>query len=274
MAKIAKLLKDLAKRAKVESETIKSILESEEVANLEIAEEEYNSILAGLYNLETAEAVLKPKIAATIKGETLNGVDASIFQSLESSLSETEIEAVKLMDSTKKKLDKALELIKAKQPATGTEDEDKVKSLTKAIEEAKAELRAKDSSHLEMVKELEAKHKSDVFRIGLQTRVLSRADVAKEAKEGRHFMQNFIADMDEHLNKEGVQIDYVSGEITKTDGTPYFSKTNEKISLDDLLGTVIKEYKYLKQSEPPTRGVIEVDASGNANILDLDSDLY
>lgn len=232
--------------------------EKEATLEAEVSEDDYNAMLGGLYNLKTAEDVLKPKLESKIKAETLNGVDAQITEILAEGLSAEELEDVKAEDKTAGKMRKAVDFYKAKTvPSSKKEEPELVKSLTKALEDAKAELRAKDESHAAKLEEVEATHKTHLFNSQLEVRINGRADVAADKKTDRHFIPNFRSDLNELLGKEAIKIDPDTHKVLKEDGTPYFSKTNDEVSLDDLLGRVVKEYGYEKKSETPIRQTFE-----------------
>ena len=270
MANIAKLITDLAKRAKVSTEVteiIKGLVDTNDLSNVAVTDDVYSGILGGLYDLDSAESVIKPKIQAAVKAEVFNGIDAGITQALEGDLSPEELADLEGQEKKKKKLDAALRIIKGKKPQSSGDSDSKITNLTRALEDAKAETRAKDAEKATAISELEAKHKSDIFKIGLRAEVLGRNDIAKEQKENRHFVTNFLSDFNDYLSAEGIKINPDNREILKTDDTPYFDKTNNKVGFEDLLTVVVDKYGYKKQSETPERREIEVERSGKENVI-------
>lgn len=153
---------------------------------------------------------------------------------------------------------KVVEFVKPK-TAKPANEPDTVKALTKALEEAKAEIRAKDSGYAEKLAEVEANHKTELFKRDLSEKISLRTDIAADKKEGRHFTPNFVTDLNDLLAKEKIKIDHDTLKILKEDGTPYFSSTAHEVSIDDLIGRVVKEYNYEKKSVTPERVTIEVD---------------
>lgn len=270
MANIAKLITDLAKRAKVSTEVTEAltgVINANGLASIEVADDAYTAVLGGLYDLDSAESVIKPQVQKALKAEIFNGIDAGIKQALEGELSTDELADLEGQEGTKKKLDAALRIIKGKKPQSSGDSDSKIANLTRALEDAKAETRAKDAEKATAISELEAKHKSDIFKIGLKADVLGRTDIAKEQKENRHFVTNFLSDLNDYLTAEGIKINPDNREILKADDTPYFDKANNKVGFEDLLTVVIDKYDYKKKSETPERREIEVERSGQENVI-------
>lgn len=276
MANIAKLIGEVVKRAKLDTKTLETInaaIQDESLSAIEVSDSDVDAVLGGLHNLDTARELLKPEITNTIRAEVLNGAETGLIDILRSFLTEEEIEAVNAEDKLHKKQKKAIELLNAKKPADGSENARKVESLTRALEDANAKIRAKDAEFETKLNETIAQHKVVLFNQSLETRILSRLDIAKEKKEDRHFKANFFADYSEFLKNNKLKIDAESAEVLNEDDTPYYNKRNEKVSLDDLLGSVVKEYKYEKKSETPERGRFEVEG-GETKVEKLNEDLW
>lgn len=256
MAKtIANLLQEVVKRSKATVD-----FSSAETLQEEVTTENFEAVLGNLYNIDTAEDALRPKIAKVIKAETLNGVDAQILDILCEGLSPEEVEAVKSEDSTAGKMRKIREFNKAKiseKPATN--EPDQVKALTKALEDANAKIRANETAKSDEIATLTANHKAELYKYRLENMISARTDVAADKKAERHFTPNFVSDLSELLAKEGITVDPDTLELKKEDGAPYYNTIGEKSSLGDMLGRVVKEYGYEKKSVTPERVTIEVN---------------
>lgn len=269
MANLAKFIEEVLKRAKLDAadlQTINEALADTTLSDKVVDQADIDKVLGGLHNLDSARAILKPEIAKTVKAETLNGVDSSIKESFKAFLSDEEFTSVEAEETTNKKLKKITELINSKKPADASETARKIQSLTSALDEANATIRAKDQERETALAEAIAKHKSELFTKSLETLITSRTDIAKEKREGRHFLANFKSDYDEYMKQNGLKIDVDTGDVVKEDGTPYYNQRNEKVSLDSLLATVVEKYEYKKLSNTPERGEFVVEAAKNERV--------
>lgn len=259
MAKtIANLLQEVIKRS-----TATVDISAAETLQDEITTEDFEAVLGNLYNIETAEAALRPKIANVIKAEALNGVDAQILEILCDGLSAEEIKSIKEETNTAAKMRKVREIYNAKSSIqAATNEPEQVKALTKALEEANAKIRANEAAKNEEFATIEANHKAELYKFRLENMINGRDDIAADKKDGRHFTPNFVSDLSELLAKEGVTVDHGTLELKKEDGTPYFTAIGEKASLHDMIGRVVLEYGYEKKSVTPERVTIEVGGEG------------
>ena len=279
MAKnLANLLTDIVKRAKLntdERKTIKAALENTALSSIEVSDEDYDSMLENLHNLETAENILKPKISSSVKTETLNGFDAQILEILGEGLDDSELQELKNEVKTPTKLRKAFEAQKKKLEAKLGKaekygDADLEKALRKEIKELKDSAKTAQESFETKVKDLEANHKKTMFEGKLKALLTSRTDIADDFKTSRHFAENFKADLNEFLAKNNIVVDHETEKLlNKETGTPYTTKTHDEVNLDWAIGSVVKEFKYEKKSDVP--GKVEFDVSkiekGNPDFL-------
>lgn len=247
MAKLQRLIKDLAKRAGFESEELTEFL-GNEALDVEVSEEVEKGLLKGLYSLDMAKEQVETEISNRTKAEVLNGIDASI-ESIFSEMLGDKFESVNEESSTHKKLAKISNLLT--QTKAPKEDTEKVKNLEKALDEANAKLRVANDEFETKLSEATNAFKKDLFLNNLKTRVLSRSDIAKDKMENRHFLNNFLSDYEEYLGEHNLKVDFENGNVLKGDGTPYYDDRNEKVALDDILSTVVEHYEYKKVSDKP-----------------------
>lgn len=269
MAKnLANLLTDIVKRAKLNTDdrkTIKAALENTALSSIEVSDEDYDSMLENLHNLETAENILKPKISSSVKTETLNGFDAQILEILGEGLDDSDLQELKNESKTPSKLRKAFEAQKKKLEtklgkAQNSGDADLEKALRKEIKELKDSMKTAQESFETKVKDLEANHKKTLFETKLKTLLTSRTDIADDFKTSRHFAENFKADLNEFLAKNNIVVDHETEKLlNKETGTPYTTKTHDEVNLDWAIGSVVKEFKYEKKSNVPDPVEIKID---------------
>ena len=269
MAKnLANLLTDIVKRAKLDlgdRKTLKAAFENTALSTLEIEESEYDSVLESLHNLDTARNILEPQITQRVKTETLNGFDAQILEILGEGLDDSELQELKNEAKTPTKLRKAFEAQKKKLEtklgkAQNAGDADLEKALRKEIKELKDSAKTAQESFDNKVKDLEANHKKTMFEGKLKTLLTSRADIADDFKQSRHFAENFKADLNEFLAKNNIVVDHETEKLlNKETKTPYTTKTHDEVSLDWAIGSVIKEFKYEKKSNVPEPVEIKID---------------
>lgn len=269
MAKnLANLLTDIVKRAKLntdERKTIKAALENTALSSIEVSDEDYDSMLENLHNLETAENILKPKISSSVKTETLNGFDAQILEILGEGLDDSELQELKNEVKTPTKLRKAFEAQKKKLEAKlgkaeKSGDADLEKALRKEIKELKDSAKLAQESFETKLKETEANHKKTMFEGKLKALLTSRTDIADDFKTSRHFAENFKADLNEFLAKNNIVVDHETEKLlNKETGTPYTTKTHDEVNLDWAIGSVVKEFKYEKKSDVPGPVEIKID---------------
>lgn len=262
MAKLANLIKDILKRANVDAkdvETIKSVLENSEVSNLDVSDEDHTKILGGIYSLETARVALKPEMMKTAKSELLDGLDSQIIAIIGEGLSDDELNSVKTEKDTIKKLrlanDAKVKALEAKlKGAKKDGDSDQEKILRDEINALNAQTKAKVEEYEKTIVELKNSHKKEIFNLGLKSKILSRTDIADELLKQRHFAQNFEADMNEFAKSKGIEIDYESGKILKSETkTDFLDDKGNPTDLDWMIGNVVKEFKYEKKSETPEK---------------------
>ena len=273
MAKtLANLLSDIVKRAKLNTDdrkTIKTALENSALSSIEVSDEDYDSMLENLHNLETAENILKPKISSSVKAETLNGFDAQIHEILGEGLDDSELDPIKSEKVTASKLRKAFETQKKKLEAKlgkaqNSGDADLEKALRKEIKELKDSMRTAQESFDKQVKDLEANHKKTLFESKLKSLLTSRTDIADDFKQMRHFAENFKSDLNEFLAKNNIEVDHETEKLlNKETKTPYTTKTHDEVNLDWAITSVIKDFGYEKKSNVPDKVEIDIDYSKN-----------
>lgn len=263
MAKtLANLLGDIVKRAKISPEdkkTIKTALENTEVSTIEIDQEDYDSIMENLHNIDTAENILKPKI----KAETLNGVDAQILEILGEGLDDIDLDTIKTEKITASKLRKGLEAqrkkIESKLGKSGGDGETE-KALRKEIKEVNEALKLVKEKAEQEKAEIITNHKKSLFDSRLNSLLTTRTDIADDFKTSRHFAENFKADLNEFFAKNKIEVDYETSKLLNKDTkTPFMTKSNDEVELTWAIDNVVKEYKYEKKSNTPEKVEIEID---------------
>lgn len=268
---LANLLTDIVKRAKLnpdDRKTIKAALENTALSSIEIDESDYDSMLESLHNIDTAKNILEPEFKireGKARTEALNGVDSVILSILGEGLDEGQLDELRNEPKTPSKIrkgfDAQIKRLEAKLgKAQGEGDVDTIKALKKELEQKNQAMKAADESFNQRIKDLEANHKKTMFEGKLKTLLTSRADIADDFKQSRHFAENFKADLNEFLAKNNIVVDHETEKLlNKETGTPFTTKTHDEVNLDWAIGSVVKEFKYEKKSNAPEPVEIKID---------------
>jgi hypothetical protein len=269
MAKtLANLFSEIVKRSKISLEdkkTIKAASENSALSAIEIDDEEYDSILSNIHNLETAEATLKPKLEKSIKASFLDGIDSQIETIFGEGLADDEISALKGEKVTASKLRKAFELQKASlekklKAAKGSGDSNREMALEKEIADLNKEYKQAKDTFETQKNELIANHKKELFGVKLKQRITSKENIADEFKNARHFAENFGADLNDFLQKNKIEINPETEELLNSETkTKFFDKQQTERDLNWVLDSVVKEFGYEKKSITPQRGIVNVN---------------
>ena len=269
MAKtLANLFSEIVKRSKISLEdkkTIKAASENSALSAIEIDDEEYDSILSNIHNLETAEATLKPKFEKSIKASILDGIDSQIETIFGEGLAEDELSAIKGEKLTAPKLRKAFELQKASlekklKVAKGSGDSNRESILEKEIADLNKEYKQAKETFETQKNELIANHKKELFGVKLKQRITSKENIADEFKSHRYFAENFGKDLELFLQNNKIEINPETEELLNSEKkTKFFDKQQTERDLNWVLDSVVKEFGYEKKSITPQRGTVNVN---------------
>lgn len=138
-------------------------------------------------------------------------------------------------------------------------DKDLEKRLKDDLANLNSEMKTLRESHQAEKDSLTSNHKKELLNKDLKFKLFSRSDIATESVKDRHFARNFMADFDEYVAKQGIVINADTLELQKTDGTPFYTKTNDALDLDGLMGIVVKDYGYEKKSDEVKKEIVSVE---------------
>jgi hypothetical protein len=254
--KLAKLISDIVKRSGVnadEKKSIKAVLENSALSEIELDDADALAILTNIHSKESAKSAFSTEFVEQGRGEAYNAIKAKIEDSFAGLLEESDLEGVKATKYATERVEKLAEVIKKKlkdgiKGAKKDGDDDTVVRLNAELAKLNADMKKlREDSEAEK-NTMTSKHREELFQRDLIGSVSRRNDILTEKLNGRHFAQNFLADLNEFQEKKGIKIDAEKGVLLKKDGTPYFTETNEKWELNNLVDAVIEEYEYKKKS--------------------------
>ena len=255
--KLAKLLADIVKRAGVnveERKTIKAALENSSLAEIELDDAEALSILTNLHSKDSAKASFGSELVEQGRGEAYNAIKTLMEEQFADVLEADEIEALKGEKFATERVKKAAAIMQKKikegiKKADNKGDDETVNTLKGQLAKLNADLKKiREDADAEKAT-LTSRHKEELFRRDLISRVSRRNDILSDKLQGRHFAQNFMSDLDEYVAKKGIKINHDTGELLKADGTPYYTESNDKLELDDVLEKVVTDFGYKKKSD-------------------------